>query len=255
MLTDTHCHLFFRDFAADLPAVMARARAAGVSAFVCVGTDVGTSRECVAIAAREPDVWAAVGIHPHDAAAATPEALAAIRDLATAPRVVAIGEIGLDYFRNLSPQDAQDRSFRAQLGIAAERSLPVLLHCRDAHEDLLRVLREEGGPRRGIAHCYSGGPERVEGYLGAGLHISFAGPVTFKNAEAQRAAARLVPADRLLLETDCPFLTPHPHRGQRNEPAYIRLTAEAVAAARGATFDEVASRTTANARALFPALV
>lgn len=251
-MIDTHAHLWYPDYDADRDAVLARARQAGVTGFCVVGTDVATSASAISLARAHPDMRAAVGVHPHDAKTIDAGALARLGDLAADPAVAAVGEIGLDYFRDHSPRDAQDAAFRAQLRLARERRLPVLLHCRDAHADLLRILREEGAgvPWVGIAHCYSGGMDWLEAYLGTGLHLSFAGPVTYKNAEPTRAAARATPADRLLLETDCPYLTPHPHRGTRNEPAYLPLTASAVAAARGEGVATLDARTTENARKL-----
>lgn len=251
-LFDTHAHLHFPDFAEDLDAVLARARAAGVRRMLTIGTDVEASQAALALAAREPNIWASVGIHPHDAAGADDAALAAVEDLATRPRVVAIGEIGLDFFRNLSPRADQERTLRHLLGLARRRALPVLLHCRDAHDELLGILAEEGvGAAGGIMHCFSGDVAIARRCLDLGLHISLAGPVTYPNARALPEVARFVPGDRLVIETDCPFLPPQGYRGKRNEPAYLALTAARVAELRAEPVARLAQRLSANARTLF----
>lgn len=249
-LFDTHAHLHFPEFAGDLPAVLERARAAGVRRFVTIGTDVATSEAAVALASREPDVWASVGIHPHEAAGADDAALAEIERLAAAPRVVAIGEIGLDWFRNRSPRDAQERCLRRSLALARRIGKPVLVHCRDAHADVLSILEEEDvRPRGGIMHCFSGDVAVARRCLDLGLLVSLAGPVTYPNARALPEVARFVPGDRLVIETDCPYLPPQGRRGQRNEPAYLAITAARVAELRGEPLHTLAARLTDNARA------
>jgi TatD DNase family protein len=251
-LFDTHTHLHFPEYAEDRAAVLGRARAAGVRGLVTIGTDRETSRAAVALAAEEPDVWASVGVHPHDAASADAGVLAEIEVLARAPRVVAVGEIGLDFFRDLSPRDVQGDAFRRQLDLARRTSLPVLIHCRDAHAETLAILAEARvGELGGIMHCFSGDVAVARRCLDLGLLISLAGPVTYKNARALPEVARFVPADRLVLETDCPFLPPEGHRGKRNEPAYLNLTAARVAALRGEPLDRLAAATSDNARAVF----
>jgi TatD DNase family protein len=251
-LFDTHAHLHFPEYADDRAAVLARARAAGVGEMVTVGTDLATSEAAIALASAEPGVWASVGVHPHDAATADAAALAGIEDLARAPRVVAIGEIGLDFFRNLAPRDVQLETFRRQLDLARRAMRPVIIHCRDAHAETLDILGEARvGELGGVMHCFSGDVEVARRCLDLGLVISLAGPVTYRNARALPDVARFVPADRLVLETDCPFLPPEGHRGQRNEPAHVRLTAARVAALRGESLAEVAAATSRNARALF----
>jgi TatD DNase family protein len=251
-LFDTHAHLHFPEFTADLSEVLVRARAAGVSRMVTIGTDAATSRAAIDIAGREADVWAAVGIHPHDAGEADDAAFAEIARLARQPRVVAVGEIGLDFFRNLSPREAQERVFRRLLALGREVGKPVLIHCRDAHEDVLRILTEERvGEMGGIMHCFSGNASVARRCLDLGLLISLAGPVTYPNARTLPDVARLVPDDRLVIETDCPFLPPQGHRGQRNEPAYLALTAARVAELRGEALEPLAARLSANARRLF----
>lgn len=250
-LFDTHAHLHFPEFADDLDAVLTRARAAGVRRMLTIGTDVETSRAAIALAAREVDVWASVGIHPHDAGEADDAALVEIERLARAPRVVALGEMGLDFFRNLSPAEAQVRAFRTQLDIARRLGKPVLVHCRDAHDAVLATLGEARvGERGGIMHCFSGDAAIARRCLDLGLLISLAGPVTYPKARALPEVARMVPADRLVVETDCPFLPPQPHRGKRNEPAWVAITAARVAELRGEPVDRLAARMSANACAL-----
>jgi TatD DNase family protein len=205
----------------------------------------------LALAAREADVWATVGIHPHDAAQADAAALGEIERLASEPLVVAVGEIGLDYFRNLSPREDQHRVFRALIGIARRVGKPVVIHCRDAHEDTLAILAEERVAEvRGIMHCFSGDVAIARRCLDLHLLISLAGPVTYPNARALPEVARFVPGDRLVVETDCPFLPPQGYRGKRNEPAYLSITTARVAELRGEPIDALAARTTANACAL-----
>jgi len=251
-LFDTHAHLHFPEFAGDLDAVLARARAAGVRGMVTIGTDVATSRAAVALAAREPDVWAAVGIHPHEASSADDTALVEIERLASDARVVAIGETGLDFFRNLSPREAQARAFRAQLALARRTGKPVLVHCRDAHEETLSLLAAEGTRERGgIMHCFSGDLAIARRCLDLGLLISLAGPVTYPKPGALHEVARMIPSDRLVVETDCPYLPPQPYRGKRNEPAYVAITAARVAELRGEPLIDLAARMSENARALF----
>jgi len=247
-LFDTHAHLHFPEFEADREAMLDRAREAGVRRMVTIGTEPTTSRAAVALAAREADVWATVGIHPHDAAAADETALAEIERLAAEPRVVAVGEIGLDYFRNLSPVADQQRVFRALLAMARGLHKPVVIHCRDAADDVLKILAEERVAEvGGIMHCFSGDVALARRCLDLGLLISLAGPLTYPNARALPDVARFVPADRLVIETDCPFLPPQGHRGQRNEPAYLVITAARVAELRGETLDAMAARLSANA--------
>jgi TatD DNase family protein len=247
-LFDTHAHLHDPAFAADRDAALARARAAGVARILTVGTDPASARDAVALAAAHPDVYAAVGIHPHDAATASEEALAAIATLAHAPKVVAIGEIGLDYYRNLSPRDAQQRALRAQLGLARELGKPVLLHCREAHADLLETLEADGvGPAGGIMHCFSGDLAVARRAGGLGLLVSIAGPVTYPNARRLGELVRALGLAPLVVETDCPYLPPQPWRGQRNEPAYLGTTAARVAELCGVTPEAVATQTTQTA--------
>ncbi len=252
-LFDTHAHLHFPDLAEDLDAVLERAHAAGVVGMVTIGTDRETNPAAVALAERLSHVHATVGIHPHDAADATEADFEALERLAReSSKVVALGEMGLDFFRDLSPRDVQERVLRRQLVLARRLDKPVVIHCRDAHPETLAILAEERvGETGGVMHCFSGEVEIAKRCLDLGLVISLAGPVTYKNARALPDVARFVPLDRLVVETDCPFLPPHPHRGQRNEPAWVAITAARVAELRGMTPEALGEATTENALRLF----
>ncbi len=253
VLFDTHAHLHFPEFADDLSAVLQRARAAGVKWMLTIGTSVESSRAAVALAGREPDLYAAVGIHPHDASEADDQAFEELQKLAeSSPRVVAIGEIGLDFFRHLSPHDVQIEVFRRQLDLARRVKKPVLIHCRDAHAETVEILRAEGVREiGGIMHCFSGDEAVARQCLELGLFISIAGPVTYPNARKLPPVVKMVPADRLVVETDCPFLPPQPYRGKRNEPAYLPITAARMAELKGMPTDELGARMAGNALALF----
>jgi TatD DNase family protein len=259
-LIDSHCHLEPKDFVApggvdEREAVLERARAAGVEAFICVGSGASLEevRNAVAMAEAHPDIWAAVGIHPHDAARVPEGGFDEIERLATShPRVVAVGETGLDYHYNHSPAAEQQETLRRFIAIARRAKRPLSLHIRDAHDDALRILREEKADEvGGVVHCFTGNLRDAQGYVGIGFHISLSGVITFKSAEPIREAAAWTPLDRLLVETDCPYLAPVPLRGKRNEPAYITHTAAAVAALRGIPVEEFAEVTTRTCRALF----
>jgi TatD DNase family protein len=252
-LFDTHAHLHFPDFADDLDAVLGRARGAGVRGMVTIGTDRETNRAVVGLARRLPDVWATVGIHPHDAAGAVESDFDEMEHLARDEhKVVGFGEMGLDFFRNLSPPDVQRQVFRRQIDIARRARKPLVVHCRDAHDETVAILGEErAGETGGVMHCFSGDVEIARRCLDLGLYISLAGPVTYKNARALPDVARFVPEDRLVVETDCPYLPPTPHRGKRNEPAYVALTVERVAGLRGADPETLSDALTANAARLF----
>jgi TatD DNase family protein len=245
-LIDSHAHLDFSQFDDDREAVIDRARKAGVVAILNVGTDLAASRAAVALAEEHDFIYAAVGVHPHDAKTVTPAVLDGLRALARHPKVVAVGEIGLDYYRDLSPRPMQRQAFTDQLALAAELALPVVVHSREAHDDVLAALREWEGT--GVLHSYAAGPERLEEVVGLGFSIGISGPVTFRNANRLRAVAAAVALERLLVETDCPYLTPAPYRGRRNEPAYVRYVVEAVARARGMSAEAVAAATAGNAR-------
>lgn len=249
---DTHCHL---DHHFELSAAeqVARARQAGVTTMVTVGTDVASSTQAVATAQRFDGVYAAVGIHPNDAGEATPEALEAIERLAREPACVAVGETGLDHYRDHATPAEQDASFRAHIDIAKRTDRTLVIHCREAWDEVLRILDEVGPPERVVMHCFSGDLPVVERCAERGYFTSFAGNVTFNNAAELRAAAAAVPRDLLLSETDSPYLTPHPHRGAPNDPSYVVLTVRTLAAAQGCAVQELApilARNTVRAFAL-----
>jgi TatD DNase family protein len=250
---DAHCHLDDVGGGEDaaLRAAIERARVAGVGRMVTIGTDLATSRAALRIAAAHEGVWAAVGVHPHDATTLTDEALDELEALASDPKVVAIGEIGLDYFRDLSPRDVQQEAFRRQLALARRLGAPVVIHMRDAHRDVFGILEAAGAPERLVFHCFSGGPADAARCLELGGYVSFAGNISYKNAQDLRDACAIVPLDRLLVETDAPYLAPVPHRGKPNEPAFVPVVGAAVAAATGVSVEEIASATSANAASIF----
>ncbi|MER3457785.1 MAG: hydrolase TatD [Chloroflexota bacterium] len=250
MLVDTHCHLDHPRFDADIGAVIARAHEAGVLRMVTIGTGLPSSRAAVALAERYAGVYAAVGVHPHEAKDWDAATLAELEQLARHPKVVAIGEIGLDFYRDWSPRQAQARAFEAQLALAQQLGLPVIIHDREAHEAVLATLRAYA-PVRGVLHSFSGDAQVAEAALALGLYLGISGSVTFPKADALRQVVALAPLERLLIETDAPYLTPQAHRGRRNEPAYVRYVAEEAAAVKGFPLEVVAAQTTANAEALF----
>lgn len=253
-MIDSHCHLDTEKFTADLPKVLERARAAGVTAMICIGSgsDVGSARSSVALASRETDVYASVGVHPHDVARMGEEDWATLDLLARAPRVVGIGETGLDYHYNYSPPEAQQVAFRRFVALARQVRRPVISHVREAHAEAAAILRDEHAAEvGGVIHCFTGGVDDARAYLDLGHHLSFSGILTFKTADDIRAAARFAPADRILVETDSPYLAPIPHRGRRNEPAYVVHTLEVLAGLRGVPVAELDQVTTENTRRLF----
>lgn len=251
VLIDSHAHIYYKDFAEDFDEMLQRAAAAGVAAMLVVGTDLESSRESVALAEKYPQLYAAVGIHPHDAGGVGESEFSAIRDLArSSGKVVAIGEIGLDFYRDRSPRDEQERVFRRFLQMARELDLPVIIHDRDAHRQVLECLRDDGGGR-GVLHCFSGDSAMAAEAISLGYYISIPGTITYPANDALREVVRSTTIDRMLVETDCPYLSPVPHRGKRNEPAYARLAAERVAEVKGLTLEDVARITTKNCRDLF----
>jgi TatD DNase family protein len=254
-LFDSHTHLQFPEFDEVRDTVLARAREAGVEAMLVVGTDVESSEKALALADSDPGLYAVVGCHPHVARRFDAGALDRLRKLASHPRAVAIGEIGLDFYRNLSPRDAQFQALRQQLALAAEAGLPVIVHSRDADEETYPVLAEWAralGPSRsnrpvGVMHYFSGGPELAHRYVELGFLVSIHTSVTYPNAEQRRAVAVAVPLDSLVVETDCPYGAPQSRRGQRGEPADIAEAVAKIAELRGITAEEVATRTSVNA--------
>lgn len=252
MFVDSHAHLEMPQFQEDLPEVLERAREAGVGIVLSCGTSLRYSKRAVEIAEGFQGVFAAAGIHPHDAQECTKEGLAVLRSLATHPKVVAMGEMGLDFYRNLCPREVQIEAFRSQIRLARELGKPIVVHDRDAHGLVLRILEEEKAQEvGGVLHCFSGDVSMAKRCLDMGLYLSIPGSVTFRNATLLRNVLLHVPVERLLLETDSPFLAPMPFRGRRNEPSYLKYTAERVAKALKRPLEEVARLTSRNAVELF----
>lgn len=251
MLFDSHVHLEDERFDEDRDALIRRLREDGVEAVVDVGSDVQTSEKAVALAAEYPFIYAAVGIHPHEVEPVTEADIEAIRALSTKERVVAIGEIGLDYYYDNSPRELQKKWFERQLILAKECDLPVVIHSRDAAEDTLNILKKHADGLRGEMHCYSYSVEMMREFLKLGFYVALGGAVTFKNARVPKEVAKIVPLDRLMLETDCPYMTPEPFRGKRNEPKYTKYVAEKIAEIREMSVEELISATTENTRRLF----
>lgn len=257
-LIDSHVHLHAHQFDDDRARVIDRMQAAGVAGAVTIGTDVATSRDAIRLAEQHANIWATAGVDPHEAETFTSNTLEELRQLADSPQVVAVGEIGLDYYWDKAPRQQQATVFERQLGLARDLGLPVVIHNREAHGDTLRTLADwaEGHPWRGerplgVLHCFSGDVDMAVAAIESGFLISLAGPVTFKNARQPVAVAEAVPLESLVVETDAPYLTPHPHRGERNEPARLVLTARRIAEIKGESLDRVAEVTAANTRRLF----
>ena len=253
MLVDSHCHLDFPAFADDFPAMLERARAAGVQTLQTISTRLATVDTILDVASRDPDIWCSVGLHPHEAATeedVSPDRIVALSDH---PDVIGVGETGLDYYYEHSPRERQQESFRNHIEASHRTGLPLIVHARDADDDIVAVLREEyeAGPFPGLIHCFTAGPELARAALDIGFLISISGIVTFKKAENVHAAAREVPLDRLLVETDSPFLAPVPHRGKRCEPAFVARTAAAIAELRQIDPSCLAEATTDNFFRLF----
>ncbi|GMV62102.1 MAG: TatD family hydrolase [Parvibaculum sp.] len=253
VLVDSHCHLDFPDFGPEVDEVVARAHAAGVGLMVTISTKVSEFDRVKAVAERFPHVFCTVGIHPHEAASEPETDKATLVELAKHPKVVGIGETGLDYFYEHSPREAQQRNFRAHIAAARETGLPLIVHTRDADEDTAQILDEEMGKGAfpGLLHCFTSSPQLAEKALELGLYVSFSGIVTFRNAESLRETAAAVPMERLLVETDAPYLAPVPKRGKRNEPSFVVHTAARLAEIKGVTAAELAEATTANFLKLF----
>ena len=247
---DTHSHLNFPDFSEDYPDVIARAKKAGIVAIINVGADLPTSKRAVELAQKEDLCYATVGIHPTNTNNPKDEDYQKLEELAQKKKVVAVGEIGLDYFHNSIPKEIQKRSFEIQILLAKKLNLPVIIHNRDAHQDVLAIL-EEKEVKKGVMHCFSGDINLAKKVLSLGLHISFTGNLTYKKNEGLRAAAKEIPLKKLLLETDCPYLPPQSRRGIRNEPGFLVYTAEGLAKIKGISLEELGEITTNNARELF----
>lgn len=251
-LFDSHCHLDDERFNEDREETIARIHENGVARCVCVGSDLSSSRRCLALAEAYDFIYAAAGVHPHEAKDAPADYLDQLKDLLARPKVQALGEIGLDYFYDFSPRDVQKRVLQEQLDLAVETDMPVIFHIRDAHGDMFDLLRERGKSLpAGVIHCCSASAEMVREYLKMGFYISFAGPITFKNASSVITASQAVPLDRLLIETDSPYLAPVPMRGRRNEPTYVRYVLEKQAEVHGVTPEVLAEITYRNACALY----
>jgi len=253
MLVDSHCHLDFPDFADELDGVVARARAADIGRIVSISTRVAKHDGLLAIAERFPDVFCSVGTHPHNAHEEPDVTAADLVARARHPKVVAIGEAGLDYHYDYSPRDAQERGFRRHIAAARETGLPLVIHAREADDDVARILEEETGEGAfpAVLHCYTGGRDLAQRAIALGLSISFTGILTFKKSDALRAIAAALPADRILVETDAPYLAPGKFRGKRNEPSYVVETAKVLAQVRGVSPEEIARQTTENFFRLF----
>src|SRR6202167_1757080 len=253
MLIDSHCHLDFPDFATEIDGVVDRARAAGIARLVTISTRVARHAQVLAIAERFPDVFCSVGTHPHYAHEELHVTAGGLVARTRHPKIVAIGEAGLDYHYDNSPREAQERGFRSHIAAARETGLPLVIHSRDADADTAKILEEETGKGAfpAVLHCFTGGPDLARRAIALGLFISFTGILTFKNSQALRAIAAALPADRILVETDAPYLAPSPFRGKRNEPAYVGEVAKVLAEARGVSFEEIAQQTTDNFFALF----
>lgn len=262
MLIDSHAHLTDRKLMAELRDVLSRAFEAEVEAIVTIGTDPADSREVAALVdvapgkqaeagADWPAIFGVVGVHPHEAKIVTDDVLAELAELAQGERIVAIGECGLDFYRDLSPRDQQEIAFVQQIGLARELDLPLVIHSRDAHTRTMEILEREAAGMSGVVHCFSGDQRIANRVLDLGMYIGVDGPITYPKSDRLREVVRHVPLDRLMVETDCPYLTPQQYRGKRNEPAYVIYVAEAVAQVKGISFDEVARTTTENVRELF----
>ncbi len=252
MLIDSHCHLDMKDFDKDRAEVLERARRDGIGHMITIGIDVQSSAAALSLAREYDYISATVGCHPHDADHCGPGDLQKLAGMALEPEVVAWGEIGLDYFRNYSEKENQRKIFREQLDLADAANLPVIIHDREAHEEVYALLKQMGkGERKGVIHCFSGDMDLAEAFMALGYYISIPGTVTYKNAHHVREVASVMPLDRMLVETDAPFLAPVPKRGKRNEPAYVTHTAREIAKLRDIPFETLAEQTTRNAGILF----
>lgn len=252
MWIDSHCHLDMAAFDPDRPQVIERAFSQGIDRIITIGTDLDSSRKALALAITYQNIWATVGVHPHDAASFDPMILPPLTDLAKVPKVVAIGEIGLDFYRNLSPQKAQKETFRQLIRLARQAGLPIIIHDREAHQEVLTILREEKAEEvGGVFHCFSGDWEMARQCLDLNFYLSVTGAVTYKKGSVLEDVVRRAPIESLLLETDAPYLAPHPLRGKRNEPSYLVHTAEYVARLRDITLPELSQAVRNNTKRAF----
>ncbi len=253
MLVDSHCHLNYPGLVEELPDVLARARTAGIGTMVCICSRMSEFPDIRAIAEANPDVYCSVGVHPHDSGSEDPIALETLLDAAKHPKVIGIGETGLDFYYDSSPRDAQESNFRIHIAAARETGLPLIVHTRDADARTVEILGDEfrKGPFPGLIHCFTAGPELAESVIKLGFYISLSGIITFKNAEAIRDTVSRLPIERILVETDSPFLAPIPKRGKRNEPSFVVHTAERAAELFGLSTDALARTTCANFFRLF----
>ena len=251
MFIDSHAHIQLSQFDKDRDAVLKRAHEAGVSTILIIGFDLETSLGAVELAQKHEHLYATVGMHPHDAKNLTPDVLKSFRELLDHPKVIALGEIGLDYYRNLSPHNVQKEVFEKQLDLAEEMEMPIIIHNRDAYMDILPILEARKGKVHGVLHCFTGDVELMHRSIGIGFHIGIGGIVTFPNAKDMQAVATEVPSERLLIETDCPWLAPQFRRGKRNEPAYVPAVAEKIAELRGTSVEAIGDMTTKNFDTLF----
>lgn len=252
MFIDSHAHLDDERFDEDRKALITSLKEDKIDLVINIGADMDSSRASVSLAKEHENIYAVVGVHPHDAEAVSETYLDELRQLSKEEKVLAIGEIGLDFYYDNSPRDIQRNVFLEQLELARELDLPVVIHTRDAAGETFEILKDAASKgTRGILHCYSGSPEMALDYIKLGFYISLGGPVTFKKARVPKEVAELVPLDKLLIETDCPYLTPEPFRGKRNEPKYVAHTAQAIAEIRGITLEELAKATSRNAKEIF----
>ncbi|SHH46150.1 TatD DNase family protein [Caloranaerobacter azorensis DSM 13643] len=252
MLIDSHAHLDDKRFDKDRDKIIKNLKDNDVSIVINPGADLASSIKAVALAEEYENIYAAVGIHPHDAKTMDEDTIEVLKSLLKKDKVIAVGEIGLDYHYDFSPRDVQKKWFREQIKLAKEFNLPIIVHDREAHKDVYDILKEEqDGTLRGVLHCFSGSVEMAKEYIKMGFYISFAGPITFKNAKTPREVAKAIDINRILIETDSPYLTPHPHRGKRNEPLYVRYVAAMIAELKGMTIEEVAHITAENTKKLF----
>jgi TatD DNase family protein len=255
MLIDSHAHLEMPEFKKDLEAVIQRAKESGVEYIFTVGTEKKDWKKALEIANSHPSIYAILGVHPHNAKEIDDETYPVLEELCKNGKVKAFGEIGLDFFRNLSPRDIQLKKFREQIGLAKELGLPIVVHDREAHQETMEILKSEKAEEcGGIIHCFSGNFEMAKFCIEMGFYISIPGSITFKNAEGLRKVVKEIPLESLLVETDAPFLTPEPFRGKRNEPSYVRYTAQKVAEIKNVSFERVAEVTTENALRVYKLL-